>query len=140
MGTNPGGNAGRRILSAAVYVVIFVLGAVQGLVGSFQYSQSPEPLVAIGLDIVILATCVLAGWGMKSFGATLAAGGGWLIASFIMAMGTHGGSIIITNTAAGEWYLYGGTLAVLVGSLATLIVMTLTKGPGGPRPLTGPFS
>jgi hypothetical protein len=119
MGTNPGGKAGRRVLSAAVYIVIFVLGAVQGLVGSFQYSQSPQPLVAIGLDAVILVTCVLAGWGMKSYAATLAAGGGWLVASFIMAMGTHGGSVIITNTAVGEWYLYGGTLAVLGGAMAT---------------------
>jgi uncharacterized membrane protein len=108
----------------AVYVVLFVLGALQGLVGSFQYSQSPAPVVAIGLDAVILATCVLAGWGMRSFGGSLAAAGGWLVASFIMAIGTHGGSVIITNTAAGEWYLYGGTLSVLLGSLATFVLLT----------------
>jgi hypothetical protein len=118
---------GRRILAVAVYVVIFVLGAVQGVVGSFQYSQSPAPLVAIGLDVVILATCVLAGWGMGSLGGSLAAGGGWLIASFIMAMGTHAGSVIITNTAAGEWYLYGGALAVLGGSLATFLLLTRSR-------------
>ena len=124
----PGANAGHRAYSAAIYGVILVLGAVQGLVGSFQYSQSPQPLVAIGLVVAILATCVLAGWGMRSFAATLAAGAGWLITSFLMAMGTHGGSVIITNTAAGEWYLYGGTLAVLVGSLAALILLTFTRG------------
>ncbi|HEX3960819.1 MAG TPA: hypothetical protein VHZ03_30065 [Trebonia sp.] len=124
MGTVPGGKAGGRVLGVAVYVVLFVLGALQGLVGSFQYSQSPAPVVAIGLDAVILATCVLAGWGTRSFGGSLAAAGGWLVASFIMAIGTHGGSVIITNTAAGEWYLYGGTLSVLLGSLATFVLLT----------------
>jgi hypothetical protein len=127
MEKEPGGKAASRALGVAVYVVTFVLGAAQGLVGSFQYSQAPVPLVAIGLDVVILATCVLAGWGARSFGVALAAAGGWLIASFIMAMGTHEGSIIITNTAAGEWFLYGGTLAVLVGSLATFILLTRSR-------------
>jgi hypothetical protein len=134
MGTEPGGKAAGRTLGVvAVYVVTFVLGAAQGLVGSFQYSQAPVPLVAIGLDVVILATCVLAGLGSKLFGATLAAAGGWLVASFIMAMGTHAGSIIITNTAAGEWFLYGGALAVLVGSLATFILLTRSRFLSSPR-------
>jgi hypothetical protein len=132
MGTEPGGKAASRALGIAVYVVTFVLGAAQGLVGSFQYNQAPAPLVAIGLDAVILATCVLAGWGSGSFGVTLAAAGGWLIAAFIMAMGTHAGSIIITNTAAGEWFLYGGTLAVLVGSLATFVMLTRSRFLSGP--------
>ena len=132
MGTKPGGKAASRALGVAVYVMIFVLGAAQGLVGSFQYSQVPVPLVAIVLDAVILATCVLAGWGTKSFGVTLAAAGGWLITAFIMAMGTHEGSIIITNTMAGEWFLYGGTLAVLVGSLATFFLLTRSRFLSGP--------
>ena len=33
---------------------------------------------------------------------------GWFLASFGLAMPTAGGSVIITNTTAGEWYLYGG--------------------------------
>ena len=124
MGTVPGGKARGRFLGVAVYVVIFVLGALQGLVGSFQYGQSPAPLVAIVLDAVILATCVLAGWGTKSSAGSLATAGGWLVAAFIMAMGTHAGSVVITNTTAGKWYLYGGTLAVLVGSLATFVLVS----------------
>ena len=128
MGTERGNKGWQRALGAAVvYIVIFVLGVIQGLVGSFQYSQPPAPLVAIGLDAVILATCVLAAWGMRSFGGALVAAGGWLITSFIMAMGTHGGSVIITNTAAGECYLYGGTVAVLIGSLAAFILLTRSR-------------
>jgi hypothetical protein len=131
MGTEPGSKAASRTLGVAVYVVFFVLGAAQGLVGSFQYNRAPVPLVAIGLDVVILATCVLAGWGCRLFGATLAVAGGWLIASFVMAMGTHAGSVIITNTAAGEWFLYGGALAVLVGSLATFLLLARLRFSSG---------
>ena len=127
MGTERGNRGGRGVLAVAVYVVIFVLGAVQGLIGSFQYSQPPAPLVAIGLDAVILATCVLAAWGAKSFGGAVVAAGGWLVASFIMAMGTHGGSVIITNTVAGQCYLYGGTLAVLLGALAAFLMLTRSR-------------
>ena len=132
MGTEPGSKAASRALGVAVYAVTFVLGAAQGLVGSFHYSQAPVPLVAIGLDVVILATCVLAGWGARSFGVALAAAGGWLIASFVMAMGTRAGTIIITNTAAGQWFLYGGTLAVLVGSLATFYLLARSRYLPGP--------
>ena len=64
------------VVNAAAYTVLFVLGAVQGLFGSFQYSRMP-PVMAIGLCVVILVTCVLAGWGMRSVsGAFVAALGG----------------------------------------------------------------
>ena len=35
---------------------------------------------------------------------------GWFIASFVMAMGTPGGSIVITNSGPGKWYLFGGAV------------------------------
>jgi hypothetical protein len=108
-------------------VVILLLGAAQGLVGSFNYAQSPKPLVAIVLIVVILATCVLAGWATRSVGGALAAAAGWLAATFLMATGTHSGSVIITNTTAGQWYLYGGTVAVLAGSLTAFILLTRSR-------------
>ena len=44
--TASGGKTAGRAYSAAVYLVLFVLGVSQGLVGSFQYGRSPAPLVA----------------------------------------------------------------------------------------------
>jgi hypothetical protein len=41
---------------------------------------------------------------------------GWIVASFIIAMPSKHGSVIITNTAAGQWYLYGGALAAAAGA------------------------
>ena len=111
---------GARAITVAVYVVLFVLGALQGLVGSFQYSQSPVPLVAIILDVAIFATCVLGGWAMRSLNGALLPAVGWILASFIMSMGNSEGSVIITATTAGEWYLYGGAIASLAGVAAAL--------------------
>lgn len=108
---------GPRAITAVIYVVMFVLGALQGLIGSFQYSQSPVPLVAIILDVVIFATCVLCGWAMRSVSGGLIPAVGWILASFIMSMGNAQGSVIITNTTAGKWYLYGGALAALAGAV-----------------------
>jgi hypothetical protein len=115
---------GQRSTTAAAYLLLFVLGAVQGLIGSFQYSQAPAPLVAILLDLVILATCLFCGWGTRAFAGGLVPAVGWIVASFIMSMGNAQGSIIITNTTSGMWYLYGGALAAAVGASAAFVFWT----------------
>ena len=112
----------QRALTAVAYIVLLVLGAVQGLIGSFQYSRSPVPLVAILLGLVIFATCVLCGWGMRSFAGGLLPALGWLVVSFVLAMPSSNGSVIITNTTAGKWYLYGGTAAVAAGASTAFVL------------------
>jgi len=112
----------QRAFTAVTYLVVFVLGAVQGLIGSFQYSRSPVPLVAILLALVIFATCVLCGWGTRSFVGGLLPGVGWLVVSFVLAMPSSNGSVIITNTTAGKWYLYGGTAAVAAGASTAFVL------------------
>ena len=124
MGTSQGQRspAGQRALTAVGYVMLFVLGALQGLIGSFQYSRSPTPLIAIILILIIFATCAACGWGIGTFGAGLLPAVGWIAASFVLSMPRPNGSVIITATAAGEWYLYGGALACVLGTLTTLVV------------------
>jgi len=102
--------------------VLLVLGAMQGLIGSFQYSRSPVPLMAILLALVIFATCVLCGWGMRSFVGGLLPALGWIIVSFVLAMPNSHGSVIITNTTAGKWYLYGGALAAAAGATTAFVL------------------
>src|SRR5580658_4028296 len=102
---------GRRLLAtAAVYGALVLLGAVEGLIGSFQYSHTagPVPLAAI-------VTCLLASWAVRSVTGALMPGFGWILASFVMSLPASNGSVIITNSAAGKWYLYGGTLSTVVG-------------------------
>ena len=114
-----------------VYVVLFLLGAVQGVIGSFQYSRSPVPLVAIVLDVAIFATCLLCGWGLRSLMGGLLPAVGWIVASFVLAMPSSHGSVIITNTTAGKWYLYGGALAAVAG--ATIAFVLRARGQSRPR-------
>ncbi|HLH84640.1 MAG TPA: DUF6113 family protein [Trebonia sp.] len=124
---------GQRALMAVSYLVLLLLGLMQGMIGSFQYSQSPVPLVAILLDVAIFATCVLCGWGMRSFAGGLVPAVGWIIASFVLSMPSSHGSVIITNTTAGKWYLYGGAVAAVAGATAAFVAWARGQS-RSPRP------
>jgi hypothetical protein len=134
-GLPPGGAhrslTAQRSVTAAGYVMLFALGAVQGLIGSFQYGQAPAPLIAIILAVVIFATCAACGWGLGTFSAGLMPAIGWIFASFILAMPKSNGSVIITATAAGEWYLYGGALGSAAGCITAFF--TRLRRPAPPR-------
>jgi hypothetical protein len=108
------GGKGTRTLSVAAYASLFLAGAVEGLIGSFQYSRN-APLGAIAFCLVLLVTCLLGAWAMRSIGGALWPALGWILASFVLSMPVASGSVIITNTAAGKWYLYGGTVSLLAG-------------------------
>jgi hypothetical protein len=112
---------GTRVVTAGVYVVLLVLGAIEGTIGSFQYSRTagPVPLAAIAFCAGIGATCVLAGAGIRSVAGALMPAIGWIIASFVLSMPVPSGSVIITNTTPGKWYLYGGTVSVLAAVVAS---------------------
>jgi hypothetical protein len=92
---------------------------LEGLIGCFQYSRAlgSIPVAAVGFAVLIGATCVLGAWGMRRPLAGLMPAVGWFITSFVLAMGTPGGSVLITNTAAGKWYLFGGSACALAGVL-----------------------
>jgi hypothetical protein len=111
----------RWLVTAGAYGMLFVLGVVEGAIGSFQYSRTAGsvPLAAVVCDLVILATCLLAGWAMRSSSGALVAGAGWLLAAFVLSMPVSTGSVVITATTPGEWFLYGGTLCVVAGVAAS---------------------
>lgn len=118
---------GERLTNAAVYLLLFVLGLLQGVIGSFQYGRSPAPFVAIGLAVIIFATCVFGGWGMRSVAGGVVPALGWFIASFVLSAGTSQGTVIITATSPGEWYLYGGALASATGAGVAFVHQTLNQ-------------
>ena len=119
---------GRQPLSTVGgYLLLFVFGAVQGVIGSFQYSDSPSPEIAILFTLIIFATCVLAGFGLRTYAAGIVPALGWIIASFILAMPRSNGSVIVTATAAGEWYLYGGAVGAVCGAIVTFFAWTRSR-------------
>jgi hypothetical protein len=114
MNVATGGKGTRVLLSAAAYAALFLAGAVEGLIGSFQYSRL-VPVAAIGFCVLLLATCLLGAWAMRSISGAVWPAIGWIAASFVLSMPVASGSVIITNTTAGKWYLYGGTVSALAG-------------------------
>ena len=109
--------------TVGAYSALFLFGAVQGLIGSFQYSRAAGslPVAALLCCAVILATCLLGAWATHSVSGAVLPGMGWIIASFVLSMPVSNGSVIITSTTAGKWYLYGGTLCVAAAVVASFI-------------------
>ena len=110
-------------VTVGVYSMLFLFGAVQGLIGSFQYSRVSRsvPVAALLCCVVILATCLLAAWATRSVSGAVLPGIGWIIASFVLSMPVSNGSVIITSTTPGEWYLYGGTLSVAAAVVGSFV-------------------
>jgi hypothetical protein len=117
-------------VTVGVYSMLFLVGAVQGLIGSFQYSRASRsvPVAALICCVVILATCLLAAWATRSVSGAVLPGIGWIIASFVLSMPVSNGSVIITSTTPGEWYLYGGTLSVAAAVVGSFIGAARSAG------------
>jgi Family of unknown function (DUF6113) len=130
MSVTAGGKGTGTLFNVAVYGMLFVLGAVQGVIGSFQYSRmaGSVPVAALAWCVVLLATCLLGAWAMRSVSGALAPAAGWILAAFLMSMPVPNGSVIITNTVAGRWYLYGGTVTAVAGVLLAFVVMIRSQG------------
>jgi hypothetical protein len=104
-------------VTAGGYVALFLFGLVQGLVGTFQYGHGPGVLVAVLFDALILATCVLGSRGMRTTLGGVLPAAGWFLATLVLSSNTAGGSVIVTNTAAGMWFLFGGALCAAGGAV-----------------------
>jgi hypothetical protein len=133
MNVTVGGKRARTLFTVAVYAMLFLLGAVQGVIGSFQYSSwmaGPVPVAALVCCAALLATCLLGAWAMRSVGGALAPAAGWIVAAFVLSMPVSNGSVIIANTAAGKWYLYGGTLCAVAGVVLSFPAWIRSAGRG----------
>ena len=119
-------------VTGGAYGVLFVLGAVEAIMGSFEYSWTvgPVPAAALGCCAALLVTCLLAGWAMRSLGGALVPAIAWIIVTFVLAMPDAPGSVIIANTTSGKWYLYGGAFSAAIGVAAAFTLWVR----GMPRP------
>ncbi|HEY3733729.1 MAG TPA: hypothetical protein VGL63_07415 [Streptosporangiaceae bacterium] len=105
-------------VTGGAYAMLFLFGLAVGVVSSFQYSRAvigSVPLAALGCCVLILLTCGLGGRAMRTVPGALLPAVGWFLAAFGLAMPNSGGSVIIANTTAGEWFLYGGSVCALLG-------------------------
>jgi Family of unknown function (DUF6113) len=108
---------GGSAVTVAAYVALLLVGGLLGLIGAFQFSRSPAPLIAIVFDLAILVCCVLGARGMRTaFGGVLPAAG-WFVVTVLLTSTSAGGSVIVTATAAGMWFLYGGAVCAAAGAV-----------------------
>jgi hypothetical protein len=122
-----------RGLTTVTYLALFGFGIAQGLVGSFYYGAGPAPLAAVGFDAAILATCLLGAWGTQHVLGGFTPAVGWFIATFVLASGTSGGSVIITASSAGEVFLFGGAVGAMIGVVAGYTLWARRRPAGGRR-------
>jgi hypothetical protein len=99
------------------YVALFLLGAVQALIGTFQFSRGPGALLAICFDLAILATCLFGSWGMRTAAGGVAPAAGWFLVSVVFGTSSAGGSVLVTDSAAGKWFLFGGSICAAAGAI-----------------------
>ena len=99
------------------YVVLVLLGMLEGLIGTFHYGNGPGVLVAILFALAILATCVLGAYGMRTALGALMPAVGWYVVSLLLSTGTSGGSVLIADTSQGKWFLFGGALCAAAGAV-----------------------
>jgi hypothetical protein len=133
--TSPGTGGGRLVVVGG-YCMLLLLGLMEGMIGSFQYSRAlgSFPAAAVAFAVGIGVTCILGAWGMSRPLGGLMPAVGWFIASFVMAMSTPGGSVVITNTGAGKWFLFGGAICALVGVVFSFLRWSPARtGVAGPR-------
>jgi hypothetical protein len=78
---------------------------------------------------------------MRAVSGALVPAIGWIVASFVLSMPVSNGSVIITASAPGEWYLYGGTLSAVIavaasfgGSIRTARTQPARTQPGRSQP------
>lgn len=105
------------VLSCAAYVVLGLLGAVFGAVGSFvqNWTAGKVPVAAIVLVVLVFCMVRLAGLGMGGrLGAAIPAVM-WALVAFVMSMRRAEGDLIVPGTTAGYVYIIGGMLAAVAG-------------------------
>jgi hypothetical protein len=127
---------GGAAIAVAGYVLLFVLGGLEGLLGTFHYAATlgPVPAAALAWAAGIAIISALAAWGMRAATAGLMPAVGWFIVTFVLAMPTRGGSVVITNTSAGQWFLYGGTICAVIGVVVSFVSQSRARLAAEPRP------
>jgi hypothetical protein len=111
------GRGDGRAVTIGAYLALFVLGLVQGLLGTFHYNTGTSPLAAILFDLAILVTCVLGSYGTRStLGGALPAVG-WFIVTVVLSSGNSGGSVLVSDAASGKWFLFGGAICAAGGAV-----------------------
>lgn len=98
------------------YGLLAVLGVLLGVIGSFEFAWEvgSVPVAAILLSLVNLAVFRAAGWAMESKLGAVVPALLWMIILFVLASRRPEGDLVVTGTAPGYVYMFGGAVAALI--------------------------
>src|SRR5260221_11881897 len=120
--------------------MLLLFGVAQSIIGCFQYSRAlgSLPAAALAFDVAILVTCVLGAWGMRSPLGGLMPAVGWFASTYVLAMSTSGGSVVIAaNIGASKGFLFGGSARAAAGVPVAVARSSAAREPGA-RPPASP--
>jgi Family of unknown function (DUF6113) len=109
------------LVTGVAYGVLLVLGALLGVVGSFQFSWTLGgfPVAALLLSLVEFAAFRLAGWTMEGKLGVGAMAVPWLIVVVTLSSRRPEGDLVVTGTTAGYIFIFGGSIAAVAAVAAT---------------------
>ena len=122
-------------LVGLAYGVLAVLGVLLGVIGSFEFSWEvgSVPIAAIALSVVNLAVFRAAGWAMESRLGAVVPAALWMVILLLLASRRPEGDLVVTGTAAGYIYMFGGAVAAVVAIVWTRSARSWLLA-GAPRP------
>ncbi|MDH2429898.1 DUF6113 family protein [Sphaerisporangium sp. TRM90804] len=107
-------------VAGAAYGVLFVLGAVFGVVSGFEHSWNlwePVPPIPIVLTLLLFGLLYSAGRLMGTRLGAFVPGLGWMLVALLFSTRKSEGDLVIAGDAPGYWFLLGGALALVVAVL-----------------------
>jgi Family of unknown function (DUF6113) len=117
-------------LVGLVYGLLAVLGVVLGVIGSFEFAWEigDVPVAAVLLSVLNLLVFRAAGWAMESKLGAVVPALFWMIILFVLASRRPEGDLVVTGTAAGYVYMFGGAFAALIAIAWTRSARPLGRG------------
>ncbi|MCO6006588.1 DUF6113 family protein [Actinoallomurus purpureus] len=109
------------LVTGVAYGLFVVLGVLLGLVGSFEFSWTAGsvPVAAILLAAADFAAFRFAGWAMESRLGVATVAVPWLIVVVLLSSRRPEGDLVVTGTAAGYIFIFGGSIAAVAAIAAT---------------------
>jgi hypothetical protein len=108
-------------LTGIAYGVLAVLGAVLGVIGSFEFSWQlgAFPVAALAWTAVNVAAFRGAGWAMEGKLGVAAPAVPWLVVVLVLSSSRPEGDLVVTGTTAGYVFIFGGAIAAAVALAST---------------------
>lgn len=132
----PGPRGEPAFVTGAAYGFLAVLGAILGVIGAFEFSwqAGPVPVAALAWTVVNIAAFRGAGWVMEGKLGVVAPAVPWVVVVLVLSSSRPEGDLVVTGTAAGYIFIFGGVIAAVVALVSTPSVRPWVLGGAVPAP------